>query len=81
MDINLGLFANLFPVALALIFPVLLIIALTQNWSLVPPPKERDFHSAPEDWARQRGLNFAPQKAYVISGAYNNIDTASWWIV
>lgn len=72
MDINFGVFASLLPVALALIFPALLIIALTQNWSLVPPPKERDFQSALAEWAREKGLYFAPQKAYVISGVYNN---------
>lgn len=72
MDIGLGGFVNLLPFALVLIIPALLIVAFTQNWSLVPPPKERDFGSALAAWAQQRGLYYAPQKAYVVSGVYNN---------
>lgn len=48
------------------------ILAISRNWSLVPPPKERDFTSALADWAQQRELAFAPQRSQVISGVYNN---------
>jgi len=72
MDNNIGMFAILFIPAMVLMIPVLFIIATSQNRSLVPPPKERDFSSALSDWARQRGLHYAPQQSYVISGVYNN---------
>ena len=72
MDSNIGMFMNLVIPALALIIPVLFIVALSQNWSLVPPPKERDFGSVLADWARGRGFQYAPQQVHVISGVYNN---------
>jgi len=72
MESNIGMFMNLLIPAIALMIPVLFIIAVSQNWSLVPPPKERDFGSALADWARQRGLQYAPQQVHVISGVYNN---------
>lgn len=50
----------------------LFITALSQNWSLVPPPKERDFGSVLADWAEQRQLPYAPRQGHVISGVYNN---------
>lgn len=68
MDSNLGMFLNLLVPAIAL----LLVVAIIQNWSLIPPPKERDFSSALADWAQQRGLQYSPQHVHVISGVYNN---------
>lgn len=63
---------NLFLLIFAFIVPALFIAAMTWDWSLTPQPKERDFGSALADWARRRGLHYAPQKAYVISGVYND---------
>ena len=68
MDSNLGMF---FLLAFALIIPTLFILAIKQNSSLIPPPKERDFGSALADWARRRGLYYTPQRVYVVSGVYN----------
>ena len=72
MDSNLGMSMNLFLLAFAFIIPALFIIASNQNWSLIPPPKERDFGSALADWARRRGLHYTPQQVHVISGVYND---------
>lgn len=69
MDSNFGMF---FLLAFALILPALFIVAINQNWSLIPPPKERDFGSALADWARRRGFYYTPQRVHVISGIYNN---------
>lgn len=63
---------NFIMLAFVLIFPALFVIAMSQNWSLVPRPKERDFAPVLADWARQRGLYYAPQQVHVISGIYNN---------
>ena len=65
MDSTIGLLMNL-------LIAALLVVAMAQNWSLVPPPKERDFSSALADWAQRRGLQYAPQQVHVISGVYNN---------
>jgi len=72
MDSNIGMFTNLLIPAIALVIAALLVVAITQNWSLVPPPKERDFSSALADWAQRRGLQYAPQQVHAISGVYNN---------
>jgi hypothetical protein len=72
MNSNIGMFMNLLIPAIALVVAALLVVAITQNWSLVPPPKERDFSSALADWAQRRGLQYAPQQLHVISGVYNN---------
>jgi hypothetical protein len=69
MDSNLGMF---FVLAFALIVPTLFIVAIQQNWTLIPPPKERDFGSALADWARSRGFYYTPQRVHVISGVYND---------
>jgi hypothetical protein len=69
MDSSLGLF---FLLAFALALPVLFILAIQQNRTLIPPPKERDFGSALAEWARQRGFFYTPQRVHVISGVYNN---------
>ena len=69
MDSNPGLF---FLLAFALIVPTLFIVAIQQNWTLIPPPKERDFGSALADWARSRGFFYTPQRVQVISGVYND---------
>lgn len=68
MNINFGMF---FLLAFTLILPALFILAIAQNRTLIPPPKERDFGSALADWARQKGLFYTPQRLYVISGVYN----------
>ena len=72
MDSNIGMFINLIIPAIVLIVLILFIVAIAQSGSLVPPPKERDFGSVLADWARQRGLLYAPQQVQVISGVYNN---------
>jgi hypothetical protein len=72
MNHNIGISINLLFLAFALIIPALVIVALSKNWSLVPPPKERNFGSALAEWAQQRGLQYAPQHVHVISGVYNN---------
>jgi hypothetical protein len=72
MENSLGISPNFVLLAFVLIFPALFIVALMMNWSLTPPPKERDFSSALADWAQQHGLHFAPQRVHVISGIYNN---------
>ncbi len=69
MDSSLGLF---FLLAFALALPVLFILAIQQNRTLIPPPKERDFGSALAEWARQRGFFYTPQRVHVISGVYND---------
>jgi len=58
--------------AFALIIPVLFLVAMNQNWSLIPPPKERDFSSALAEWARRRGLHYSPHRVHVISGVYSD---------
>lgn len=69
---HLDVSPNFVMLAFVLIFPALFVIAMSQNWSLVPRPKERDFEPVLVDWARQRGLYYAPQQVHVISGIYNN---------
>lgn len=69
MDSSLGLF---FLLAFALALPTLFILAIQQNRTLIPPPKERDFGSALAEWARQRGFYYTPQRVHVISGVYND---------
>ena len=66
------MFINIFIVVIILLILSLSITAITQNWSLIPPPKERDFGSALADWAKRRKLPYAPQHGHVISGVYNN---------
>lgn len=73
MNSNIGMiFINLIIPAIVLMVPILFIVAIAQNGSLVPPPKERDFGSILADWAQQRGMQYAPQQVHVISGVYNN---------
>src|SRR5215208_5346410 len=72
MDSHIGMSPNFFLLAIVLIFPALFVVAMSQNWSLIPRPKERDFGTILADWARQRGLYYAPQQVHVISGIYNN---------
>ena len=67
-----GLITIYFLLIVAFIIPVVLLMVITKNRSLIPPPKERDFNSALADWARQQGFQFAPQKVNVISGTYQN---------
>jgi len=66
------MFINILIVVVILLIISLFITAVTQNWSLIPPPKERDFGSALSDWAKRRKLPYAPQHGHVISGVYNN---------
>lgn len=68
---SLGISTHPFLVALTLLIPTLFLLAVTQNWSLTPPPKERDFDSALASWAGRRGLHYAPQEAHVLKGVYN----------
>lgn len=72
MDSSLNMFSGFLLLAFALILPAVLIMAIHQNRSLIPPPKERDFGSALSEWARARGLYYTPQRVYVISGVYND---------
>lgn len=72
MDNIIGTFMNPIILVIAFAVIVLFIAATNQNQSLVPPPKDRDFGSALAAWARQKGLQYAPRQAYVISGIYNN---------
>ena len=66
------MFTNILIVVIILLIISLSITAITQNWSLIPPPRERDFGSALADWAKRRKLPYAPQQGHVISGVYNN---------
>ncbi len=66
------MFINILIVVVILLIISLSITAVTQNWSLIPPPRERDFGSVLADWARRRRLPYAPQHEHVISGVYNN---------
>ncbi|MEO8357267.1 MAG: hypothetical protein ABI621_15275 [Chloroflexota bacterium] len=66
------MFISFLVVTVLLLVISLFIMALSNNWSLVPPPKERDFRSALADWAEQRELAYVPQRGQVISGVYNN---------
>jgi hypothetical protein len=59
-------------VAVAFIIPTIFIVAIHQNRSLIPPPKQREFSPALANWARGRGLLYTPQRVQVISGVYNN---------
>jgi hypothetical protein len=72
MDNIIGTFMNPIILVIAFVVIVLFLAATNQNRSLVPPPKDRDFGSALAAWAQQRGLQYAPRQAYVISGVYNN---------
>lgn len=72
MDSSLFSFINILFVIFVLVTAVLVFAALSQNRSLTPPPKERDFGSALAEWAQLRGLQYAPQHVHVISGVYNN---------
>jgi len=72
MDSSLFSFINILFLLFVLVTTVLVIAALHQNWSLTPPPKQRDFAAALAIWAKQRGLQYAPQRVHVISGVYNN---------
>lgn len=72
MDGTVSLITVYFLLIVAFIIPVVLLMVITKNRSLIPPPKERDFNSALADWAHQQGLQFAPQKVNVISGTYQN---------
>jgi hypothetical protein len=72
MDNNIGLFINILTVAVVLMIPIVLIIAISQKSLFVPPPRDRDFGTALADWAQKRGLPYAPQQIQVISGVYNN---------
>ena len=67
---SLGTSTNPLLIALALLIPALFLLAVNQNWSLTPPPKEGDFDSALAHWASRRGLHHN-QRAHVISGVYN----------
>ncbi len=66
------MFINILIVVIILLIISLSITAITQNWSLIPPPRERDFGSALADWAKRRKLPYAPHQEHVISGVYNN---------
>lgn len=66
------MFINILIVVILLLIISLSITSITQNWSLIPPPKERNFASALADWAKRRKLPYAPQHGHVISGVYNN---------
>jgi hypothetical protein len=66
------MFINILIVVIILLIISLFIMATTRNWSLIPPPRERDFGSALADWAKRRKLPYAPQQGHVISGVYNN---------
>lgn len=66
------MFINILIVVILLLILSLFITAITQNWSLIPPPKERNFASALADWAKRKKLPYAPQHGHVISGVYNN---------
>lgn len=59
------------PVTILLFLLILFIIAISQRWSLVPAPKERDFGSALAEWAQEKGLRYTPQQVHVVSGVYN----------
>ena len=69
---TIGSLARFIPLAFILTLLLLFIIAISQRWSLVPAPKERDFGSVLAEWAQQNGLRYTPQLAHVISGTYNN---------
>jgi len=58
--------------AIILIISGLFIIGISQKWSLVPQPKDRDFSPILAGWARQRGLRFTSQQVHLVSGVYNN---------
>jgi hypothetical protein len=72
MDGTLFSFINILFLVFVLVTTILVIASLYQNWSLTPPPKQRDFASTLADWAQQRGLRYVPQQVHVISGVYNN---------
>jgi hypothetical protein len=72
MESNLGTSTIMYLLVFLSTILVLLIASNVQNWSLVPPPKERDFGSALANWAHRKGLHYAPQKVHVISGIYND---------
>jgi len=69
---GLGTSTNPLLVALILLIPALFLLAVNQNWSMTPLPKERDFDSALADWAARRGLHYVPQRPHVIKGVYND---------
>ncbi len=69
---GLGTSTNFLLVALTLLIPVLFFLAVNQNQSLSPQPKERDFDSALADWAGRRGLHYLPQQSRFIKGIYNH---------
>ena len=72
MNETLNVFTTYFLLVAAFIIPVLMLMVINKNRSLIPPPKERNFRTVLADWARQQGMQFTPQKVTVISGVYNN---------
>lgn len=69
---NLSMSPSFFVLAFVLLLPALFIVAIQQNRSLIPPPKERNFGSALADWALRKGLHYTPHRVQAISGIYND---------
>lgn len=72
MESFLGTSTTMFILVFVVSILILIIASNVQNWSLVPPPKERDFGSALANWADRKGLHYTPQSVHVISGIYND---------
>ena len=72
MNNDVSMFMNPLIQAIILIIFVLFIIGISQKWSLVPQPKERNFGPKLAEWAQQRGLRYTPQQVHLVSGVYNN---------
>lgn len=72
MENFLGPSTTLFILVFVFSILILNIASNVQNWSLIPPPKERDFSPALADWADLKGLRYSPQSMHAISGVYND---------
>jgi hypothetical protein len=67
-SINPGLFWGTF----LLVVSALAIMVSKKDYSLLPPPKPRDFGHTLAAWAAQRGFRYTPQQVTAISGTYHN---------
>jgi hypothetical protein len=62
---------------LFIFIPAFAIIASKKDFSVLPPPKPRDFEPYLAEWAGQKGFIYAPQLTSAVSGTYRN----RWFVI
>ena len=72
MESYLSTSSTMFFLIVPFVILIILIASNVDNWSLVPPPKTRDFGSPLANWAHRKGLHYTPKKVQVITGTYND---------